>query len=384
MSLKINIIQFTPYFPPHNWGLETVWKEIWKYWCENKLWSFINITTTFEQLNSLNKYENIIFKWKVIWYKLESYEVLVCPSIELINNFPIYKIWSKEYKLIVKYLKKKISDNKNSFRVITHTRFFLTSFLWGLFARKNDIKWIHIEHGSSYVKLSSKIKSYISIIYDKIIWKWIFKKADIILSISEACNKFIDNKFIKRDISVFYRWLDLSNIVIKKAWNIKFIFVWRLVHLKWVSDLIESYKKAWIKNELIIIWDWEEKNSLKSISKWFNINFLWYKDRKVIINYLSENNCILVNPSYQEWMPTTVIEWLSTWCVVVASNVWWTSEISDEKDLVLFEAWNIEELKEKLKSTVDNYNKLNWLSLKLINEKFNREINIYNLYHLVK
>jgi hypothetical protein len=67
----------------------------------------------------------------------------------------------------------------------------------------------------------------------------------------------------------------LSNINIKKTWDIKFIFIWRLVNLKWVKDLVNAYSKSWLKNELIIIWDWDDKNNLENISKWLNIKFLW-------------------------------------------------------------------------------------------------------------
>jgi len=55
------------------------------------------------------------------------------------------------------------------------------------------------------VKLSSKFKTKLSIIYDKIFGKWIFKKADKVLAISEACKNFINKEFIKREVSVFYR-----------------------------------------------------------------------------------------------------------------------------------------------------------------------------------
>lgn len=383
---EINIIQFMPYFPPHKWWVETVWEEIWKYWIKNNFWKFINIVSEFEQdlFLSDERFEKIIFKNEIIWYKKDNYEVLVFPSLEIINNFPIYKFWTKKYRLINLYLHEKIWNNKNNFRIFTHTRFFLTSFIGWIFARKNKIKWIHIEHGSDYVKLSSKLKSYLSIIYDKSFWKWIFKKADKILAISEACKTFINKKFTNREVNVFYRWLDLTNINIKKEGDIKIIFVWRLVNLKWVSDLIEAYKISWLENELIIIWDWEEKENLELISSWFNVKFLWYKDRDYVIKYLSKNNCILVNPSYQEWMPTTVIEWLSTWSIVVASNVWGTSEISNKDDLILFESWNIKELNEKIKYSLYNYEELNWLSLELINKKFNRDNNVNNLYDLVK
>lgn len=123
---KINIIQFLPYFPPHKWWVETVWEEIGKYWCKNNFWKFINIVTDFNQelLLEWKNIEKIISKNEIIWYIKDWYEVLVCPSIEIINNFPVYKIWDKKYKLINKYLKESIWKEKNNFRVVTHTRFF--------------------------------------------------------------------------------------------------------------------------------------------------------------------------------------------------------------------------------------------------------------------
>ena len=384
MKEKINIIQFMPYFPPHKWWLETVWEEIWKHWVSNELWFFINIVTDFEQWTMFNRYENIVYAWEKIWYFKDWYEVLVIPSFEIINNFPVYKIWSSEYKLVKKYLAEKIGENNGDFRVFTHTRFFLTSFIWWLFARKNNIKWIHIEHGSDYVKLSSKIKSYISILYDKSFWKWVFKKADTVLAISEACRKFIKKEFVNRKVDVFYRWLKVTKTSVNKSWEIKLLFVWRLVKLKWVENLIQAFKRSGLTNELIIIWDWDEKIELEKISKWLNIQFMWFRESKFIFEYLSQNNCILVNPSYQEWLPTTVIEAIITWNIVVGSNVWGTPEISNKEDLVLYEAWNTEILMQKLLYWVYNYEKLSWLSRKWVREKFDWNTNILKLYNFVK
>ncbi len=383
MKNKIHILQFMPYFPPHKWWLETVGEEIGKYWVKNNLWEFINIVTEFEQNKYLNNYWKITYLGELIWYKKDWVEILVCPSLEIINNFPVYKIWSKKYRLIIKYLKERIWDTNNNFRVITHTRFFLTSLIGWLFARKIRMKWIHIEHGSSYVKLSSKIKSYLARTYDKIFWKWIFKKADIVLAISKACKNFINKEFVDREVNVFYRGVDIGDVNIKKTWVIKFIFIWRLVKLKWVEDLLKAYKKTWLKNKLIIIWDWEEKNNLKLLSRWFNIIFMWYKNRKFIIKYLSENNCILINPSYQEWIPTTVIEWLFTSSITIASDVWWTREISNKEDLILFKAWNIRDLKQKMIFSIKNYNKLKGLSIRKVKYKFNWKKRIISLYNMI-
>lgn len=381
---KINIIQFMPYFPPHKWWLETVWEEIWINWERNNLWGFLNVITSFNQEDDLEKNEKIIFEWEIIWYKKNNIIHLVIPSFEIINNFPMYKFWDKKTKLIFNYLWEFISKNQN-IRVITHTRFFLPSLFWWIFARNHKLKWVHIEHWSDYVKLSSKLKTKLSIIYDNIFWKWIFKKADNILAISEACKNFINNEFIKRKVSIFYRWLDIpDNIAFDKYGEIELLFIWRLVSLKWVSNLIDVYKQLNIKNKLIIIWDWDERQNLENLSKWFNITFLWFKNREFIINYLLTNNCILVNPSYMEWMPTTVIEWLFTKNIVVASNVWGTKEISNHNDLILFDPNNKNDLKEKIIFAINNYEKIKEKSFDEINLKFKRDKNILNLYNIIK
>ncbi len=382
---KINLIQFLPYFPPHKWWLETVAEEIWIYWEKNNLWKCINIITSFNQNNEIIENEKIVLNWEVIWYIKYWVENLVIPSFEIINNFPVYKIWSKKYKLIKKYLKEKISNNQKSFRIITHTRFFLTSLIWWKFARKNKIKWVHIEHWSDYVLLSSKLRTKIAYIYDRIIWKWIFKNVDNILAISDASKKFILKEFWEREINVFYRWLDIDfENIIEKSWEIKIVFIGRLVKLKWVELLVKAYKNTNLKIQLIIIWDWEEKKYLEELSKWKNIKFLWIKNKDFVIDFLSKSNCILVNPSYQEWLPSSVIEWLLTENIVLASNVWWTKEISDEKDLILFKKWDIVDLEEKINYSIENYNLLKGKSKEKVKEKFSWEKNILKLYSYIK
>ena len=41
--MKINLIQFLPYFPPHKWGLETVAEELWNYYAKNEYGKVLNI-----------------------------------------------------------------------------------------------------------------------------------------------------------------------------------------------------------------------------------------------------------------------------------------------------------------------------------------------------
>ena len=148
---KINVIQFLPYFPPHKWGLETNVQEWWKWWVKKWYWKVFNIITDFDQDISL--WNQIVFEWKIIWYEDSWLENFIVPSFEIISNFPVYKFWSKEYRTILKYVK-----TKNIELVISRTRFFLTSFIWWIYAKLNKINWMHIEHWSDYVKLNSSFK----------------------------------------------------------------------------------------------------------------------------------------------------------------------------------------------------------------------------------
>ena len=412
MKNNINIIQFMPYFPPHKWWVETVWEEIGKYWIKNNFWEFINVVTDFEQSPHLifpqgREVEQVVFEWEVIWYKQKWYEVLVCPSFEIINNFPVFKFWNKKYKLIIKYLEEKTSPQfsptgegvEQNWRIITHTRFFLTSLIWWIFAKTNKIKWIHIEHWSDYIKLSSKIKSFLSVIYDKIIWKWIFTKSDRILAISNACKKFINKEFVNRKVNVFYRGLDLPNqIKIYEDLNEKFKwkkiiwYVGRLYKWKNVESLIKAFYKLddSVKSslQLVIVWDWEDFDRLKVLDVENKVYFTWIKSFEEALSY-QKQFYIHIHPSSPGWwLATTLLQAMNLWCMIVATpNEWAKEVIEDNKNGFLLENDNIEEIKRGIELVINNFDKKEKFSeenKKIIEEKFKWENNIFNLYDLVR
>lgn len=408
---KVNIIQFMPYFPPHKWWLETVWQEIWINWKKSDLWGFLNVITSFEQEDNLEKNEKIIFENEIIWYKKDYIINLVIPSFEIINNFPIYKFWDKKTRFIFKYLKLYLQENKN-IRVITHTRFFLPSLFWWIFARKNNLKWIHIEHWSDYVKLSSKLKTRLSIIYDKIFWKWIFKKADNILAISEACKNFINKEFIDRDVNVFYRWLDIPEIIkekedLKEKFPNKIIiwYVWRLYKWKNVESLIKSFylfdKNIKDKVQIVIVWDWEDFERLKKIDIENNIQgelqskreypgvyFTWWQSFYDALSYQKQFDIHIHPSSPGWWLATTLLQAMSFWCFIIATpNEWANEVIEDNKNWILIKNDSIEEIKNAIEKSISELEKKDDFAknnLEIIEKNFKWEQNIINLYNLVK
>ena len=373
---KINIIQFLPYFPPHKGGLETHAQERVNWRKDNWYWNVINV----------------VFD---LWYftqKSLDKNIILLPALEIIPTFPFPKFWKKEFRKALKKIKSVISSDivyeKSKRITITRTRFFTSSLVWWIFAKRNKIKRAHIEHGVDYVKMNAKRKEIIARIYDNTIWRRIFRNADQVIWISKACAKFA-NKFTSKKIPVIYRWIDF-NPKPRQKYNWKKVRIWfvgRLVNLKWVDLLIKTVWEIYKTNkdvELSIVWDGEEKTRLERLTQDLKlqkiIKFLWYKNKEYIWSEFLPNIDIIVNPSYQEGLPTSVLEWLLAGCVVIATDVWGTREISDKKDLILVKSGDSWLLKDWLLKAIRGYKSIQWNSLNLIKERFRWEYTIKKYY----
>ncbi len=358
---QIDIIQFSPYYPPHIWGVEKVVSDIHTHWRYGKSYVFCSdIGIGAEQLS-----ENVI----------------TYPAFELVENFPIPKFWKKHFWQTLGRLK---SYDSEDLRIVTHTRFFLSTFLWGLFAKKNNYRWIHIEHGSWYLQSGKFFVDLCAKIYDRTLWKWSIRNADLVLWISSASAQYMKQEISWWDSQIWYRGLDMPVKTQEKTGAIVFVYIGRLVKLKQVHDFISAYIKGKFTQRCVIIWSGAEYKNLKDLAKWSNIEFLGEKSHTEIVDFLQKNRCILVNPSSQEWLPTTAIEWLMTKNIVIATDVWGTSEITDQSDLMLYNPWDIWTLRENMIRGMREYERLAWKSYLEIHEKFSLEKSLENLYNFLK
>lgn len=403
MSKKINIIQFLPYFPPHKWWLETVAEELSSFYVQKWYWNIINVIFDVWQDYNNQKTEYILNKNNIkIWYKQKGYAVYLLPSFDIIQNFPVPKFWKKDFWKILKEVSLKIINDKANENVIiqTHTRFFLSSFLGGLFAKHHKLKWVHIEHWSDYVKLGSNFKTKISYIYDRIIGKWIFKKADRIIAISEACKVFIQKEFVNREVYVIYRWLDIKinkNIEVENLKHkfpdiIIIWFVWRILKWKNVDSLIKAYyslnndKKN--KIQIVVVWDWEELKNLKNLDKNNKIYFTWSKTFDEAILLQSQFDIHFHTSSPWGWLATTLLQAMQLWCLIIATPNEWANEIIENwKNGILlkddkvktFKSWIIEALE-----NIDKKEEFSKINKDIVKEKFQRNENIEKYYNLYK
>ena len=213
-----------------------------------------------------------------------------------------------------------------------------------LIAKHIWAKRVHVEHGSGFVTWYPRYIKMPAYIFDWTIWLRIFRQCDAVITISHMHSTFIA-KFTSKNPIVIYNPIDFIAQPKIKNYIVNIWFIGRLVDLKWVDVLIQALSK--IKNKkytCTIVGTGNRDKYLKNlvIEKELSdrITFVWADDRA---NRLHKFD-IFVNPSHQEWLPTTVVEALMAKCIVVATDVWGTREISDQNDLIIVKPNNISDL----------------------------------------
>lgn len=369
MQGKTKVIQIIPYvYHIHPWGLEKIAETISCGLNESEWVELVNVVSDIQ-------------KWYVVaqTWVTDSDTAIFLSSFDLIAWFPVPKVWKRSFRHKISKIKSYAPDV-----VITHTRFFLQSLLWWVLAKIWWCKRMHIEHGSWFVTWYPWYVKLCAWLFDRTVWFWIFRQCDTIVTISQMHKKFI-SKFTKKEPVVIYNPIDFTPQKKIKNTVPHIWFVGRLVPLKWVDILINALKQLQDKERLCtIVGDWPQRELLEKMVVSFDmqdrIYFVWADDRA---NRLHKFD-IFVNPSYQEWVPTTVIEALMAKCIVVATDVWGTREISDRDDLLLVKPWQKELLELLLRKTIDEFHDSIWLSYNIVTENFSVENSIKKYISLLQ
>lgn len=372
----VNLIQFLPYFPPHTWGLEDVAEWISSEYMRAGYGKVLNVTFSVGQTKMKGSYETA-----------DGSHVVILPAFDLVKNFPVPKIWSFGFWSAFREIKTFWGDI-----IQTHTRFFLSSFVGGIYAKWHRKKWVHIEHGSGYVVSEKKLITVFSQVFDRTIGKWILTHADEIIAISEACKTFVLNEFIHREITVIYRGMEVPKIPKIPATDgkIRITFIGRLVYLKGVSFLLEALERLIAEGitnfSCRIVGDGEMRKELErtviehSLESY--IEFLGFRSKAEVLWKILPSTDIFVNPSLQEGLPTTVVEALLSGCVVIATDVGGTREISEGEDIIIVPPENTWALVDGLKSMMISSQKVAWISNESVRLKFDSRGNMEKMYEL--
>ena len=302
------------------------------------------------------------------------------PIIEIVRHFPVPAFWKQGFWNIFSSISK-----EDSSCIISHIRFAPTAWLAFFLAKKRWIPYIHIEHGTGFLIHNNPLIAWVSKIVDLTIGKYIIRHANQVICVSEAGKKWIEETFErKKNISVIYRGFEFPKITRKKNTIPKIGFVGRLTGLKNVAWLLDSLHriqdKKWI---LEIVWTGEEWENLKRLTTklWLDdrVTFLWVRSHDWIMAEFYPSVDVLINPSLQEWIPTTVIEALGMGCQVIATDVGGTREISKE---ILIKPNNQAELKIKIYNFIENKNQklqinLEKFTLNLMKQSFQKVFTVW-------
>ncbi len=365
----MKIVAFTPYYPPHTGGLEEYAYELHK-----------NLARTGHQITVFTP--NIPRQAKFESFK--NVTVKPFPAWEIIFNYPLPKIWLPSFWLSFFKLFKNKPD-----LVVSYTRFFCTSMLAFCLAKTTSTAWVHVEHGSDYVVSNNPFIKYTARLFDVTLGKIVFRSSTINIAPSKSARKFI-RLFDAREVPVIYRGLNYEKInsiptndEIRRDFPNKTIIAYsgRFIDGKGIPDLIRAVAMLDNKNwTLILIGDGSRYSKIKNMVKSLNL-----ANRSLFLGGLKHPHAIsclkaadiIVNPSYNEGLPTTILEAAACSKAIVATNVGGTPEIiKHDKSGLLYQPGNTKALYQHLTSLISNKKKLDYLSHNAylsVTEKFNWE-----------
>jgi glycosyltransferase involved in cell wall biosynthesis len=342
---ELRLLVFSPYFPPHVGGLEGYVSNLDQVLLDAGEVEAITVFTP--RLPPQGSAEE---------RPSDRYLVVRYPAFELIPNFPVPKLWSPTFWSALRSAAPARHD-----LFVSHTRFFLSSTLALACARVMRRPLLHVEHGSDFVQLSGRAPRIAARIYDLVLGRWLLRHADGVIAISHAAAEFV-KRLAKRDASVVHRgmWterLDASepdrDVLEWADGRVVVTFAGRLIDGKGVGDLVAAFARLDDERAVLcVVGDGPRRTDIEVLARTLGV-----ADRVRMLGYLSEERAwsvicssdIVVNPSYTEGLPTSVLEAALMGKAVLASDVGGTREIvSDGEGALLFQARDVEALQTHL------------------------------------
>lgn len=372
-----NIIVFSHLYKPHLGGLEKYVENFYKNLPED---TKITIITS-KHLKTLPEKE---INDNLLTTRLDCIEILkgkyFIPSI-------------KGYKQIKEIFE--LNKKKNTI-VHTHTRFYLTNVIGSYLSKKYKLNHYHFEHGSSFVKDGSLIVKILAYIFDKTFAKYILNNAKLVFPISLGVKDFLRKNFKNIKYGpIIYNSYDFKTETIQKKErpkSLKLLFVGRLIKSKGIYELIDACKllsEEKFPYSLAIIGDGSERLNL--------IRYVKEKDLEKYINILGplpfektqkeyKKHHMLINPSYTEGLPTTVLEALANGLLIVGTDVGGTSEIIDKDSLIQLDDLSSNSISKKINDFYNNWDNVYTKLTKdytLSRVRFDREVNTKKYYNSI-
>ena len=313
------LVSFCPYYPPHVGGLEKFADALHRLLADHGHHVTVFTAHLPPPPNSSFDYGDI--------------SVLKYPAFDIIFGYPVPKFWDPDFWRL--YFR--LSDTKYDF-VLSSTRFFLSSLLALFFAKFHHLPLIHIEHGSEYVQSDSMFVTWLARLYDETLGRLVLRSSTCNISPSRSAQAFIA-RFDHRPSPLIYRGVsprDIDHIPAAAldyihAGQLPIVFAGRLIDAKGVADLLQALVSLPRSRYFMsIIGSGPAQPALISLVTKLqlssNVKFLGPLSHRDTIAQLKAA-AICVNPSYNEGLPTVLLEAGLTGCAIIATAVGGTTEI---------------------------------------------------------
>jgi glycosyltransferase involved in cell wall biosynthesis len=320
-SLKLLIV--TPYFPPHVGGLEGYVSDLNEVLLRSDAVDAITVFTPW-----------LPREGAAVEDRGAGYRVVRYPAFELIPNFPVPMLWKRGFWRALRSARPGGHDV-----LVSHTRFFLSSALALVCARAVSRPLLHVEHGSDYVQLDGRVARAAARAYDLSLGRLLLRHADAVVAVSHAAGEFV-SRLASRDAVVIHRGMWTERLAVSvpdedvlewAAGRPLVSFVGRLIDGKGVPDLLHAFAALeGVTAVACVVGDGPRRGELESLAARLGIS-----DRVLFLGYLPEGRAwsvvcasdIVVNPSYTEGLPTSVLEAALLGKAVLATDVGGTREI---------------------------------------------------------
>jgi glycosyltransferase involved in cell wall biosynthesis len=346
---ELRLLIVSPYFPPHVGGLEGYVSDLNEALLRTGEVAAITVLTPLLPPEAAPAED-----------RGRGYAVVRYPAFELIPNFPVPKMWTRRFWRALRS-----ADPSGHDVLVSHTRFFLSSSLALVWARAASRPLLHVEHGSDYVQLDGRAPRAAAKLYDLVLGRLLLRHADGVVAISRAAAEFVA-RLAGREVPVIYRGIEVERLqgaapaerVLRwSAGRAAITFAGRLIDGKGVSDLLSAFAALQGPDAVVcIVGDGPRRGELEELARRLQIS-----ERVLFLGYLSEEEAwsvmrasdVIVNPSYTEGLPTSVLEAALMGKAVLATDVGGTPEIvTDGLGALLLRPRDVNGLRERLERLV--------------------------------
>jgi len=226
--------------------------------------------------------------------------------------------------------------------IFTHTRFFATSFFGGRVARKIGARWVHVEHGSNFVRAKNRFVRGMAWIFDRIFGRWVLKNADRVMTLSEAGRDFVKN-LAGREAVIVPNGVQIPAVIPPPPRQNRAIFFGRLIAEKGIFEVLGAARMCpeWKFEICGGGGNFSPKNEPK------NVKFAGEVAPEAIFERVAGADLAIL-PSWSEGSSLAVLESAAVGRPVLATDVGENRKICSADFLV--EAGRAESLAEKLRA----------------------------------